>query len=260
LSIDPSSRDYPAASPYSAFNGNPLFYIDPTGRDGVGYWETTGKTRTLVIKADYHFIKGQFDENILSAVKAEYGTYKKVDYNGEKINVRFEISFIPHEEGTSLDNYDGSNGQNRLVNETISSGPEFDLSHRQKVGVDVVKINNYVPKMKGIESIPLSSEDTKALMISVIAHGIGHNLGMIHADQDLMDDQNVFFVPLENPVTKKVIYKTDFIPNHVTKGNAQKLTNRVDEMSTQGLDFWKGKLENDGKTPLKDSGTVQIKR
>src|SRR5690606_31941077 len=71
-------------SPYVAFNDNPIIVADTNGDDGIVITEQGKKRTTLIIKADYHYIKGQFDENALSAVKKEFSSYKKMNYNGEK--------------------------------------------------------------------------------------------------------------------------------------------------------------------------------
>ncbi|MFM1755080.1 MAG: hypothetical protein RLZZ236_2019, partial [Bacteroidota bacterium] len=240
---------YPSLSPYSVFNGNPIFFKDPTGKDGVAYWDNSGKTKTLVIKADYHYIKGQFNENVLNAVQKEYSKFKKIDYNGEKINVRFEIGFVSHDEGIDLSSYNGSNGQNRLLNYAIADHSTLELSNREEVGVDMSGISG--SKTQKItpdgKMTPLSGNGIFEMQVSSISHGIGHNIGLRHDDGGVMKDQqaNLNEDPgMINPNEK--IYTRTFYRNNVLKSNVQNLTNRIDDMNRQGHDFWKGKNDSNG--------------
>ncbi|NMC98718.1 MAG: RHS repeat-associated core domain-containing protein, partial [Bacteroidales bacterium] len=36
LSVDPMAHKYPSWSPYAAFFNNPIYYIDPDGKEGIG--------------------------------------------------------------------------------------------------------------------------------------------------------------------------------------------------------------------------------
>jgi len=256
LQIDPKTTLNPSQSPFSCFNNNPNFYVDPDGEDGIAFWENSGKIKTLVIKADYHYIKGQFDENVLAAVKKEFGTFKKINYNGEMVNVRYEIGFQEHNEGTDLNTYDGANGQNRLIKEAITKPSTLELSNYEQVGVDVDKINNSSSITPDGETTTLNESGKFDKQVTSIAHGIGHNLGMIHDDNGIMLNA-ITYQEKKEDANNKTYYYLNFDPNHVTKENTQNLSSRIGEMTKLGRDYWKGKYDCD-KNNLSGSGVTKM--
>ncbi len=254
--IDPVIKEY--ESPYAAFENNSIWFIDYDGKDGIKFWDNSSKKKTLVIKADYHYIKGEFDEDILIKVKNEFSSYRKIYYNGEKIRVRFEIGFQAHEEGSDLSSFNGANGQNRLLKVAISDEDVLELSNYQEVTSDVNKMNSgavYVAEID--QDVYLNPKAILDRLIVAISHGIGHNIGMIHDDEDMMNDVKIKVYKEKDLLDEnKTIYRPDFTPNHVTKNNVQKLINRIDGMSKMGRDFWKGKKGKKGED-LKDTGIIK---
>ncbi|MDI9312878.1 MAG: hypothetical protein QM535_21895, partial [Limnohabitans sp.] len=242
--VDSKFGSYPSQSPYVAFNSNPIIFVDPTGNDGIAFWQTSGKTKTLVIKADYHYIKGQFDPTILEAAKTEFSTYKKIDYNGENVKVRFDIGFVPHDEGADLSSYDGSNGQNVLTNKMLNVPEESDYRY---VFVDVEAINHSTTIDPNGNLKQLNKVDAAEKQVSSMIHGIGHNIGMVHLDGGAMDGQHGVLQPFRDFIDpNKLDYGYYFTPNHVTKHNAEMLIKRIDGMTEKGSDYWKGYYDPDG--------------
>ena len=50
LSLDPLSREFPGQSDYMAFNGNPVFFIDPDGKAGVAHKDD--ENNIITVKAE----------------------------------------------------------------------------------------------------------------------------------------------------------------------------------------------------------------
>jgi hypothetical protein len=246
--VDPKAGAFPSQSPYAAFNGNPIIFSDPTGENGIWFLEPSGKTTTLVIKADYHYIQGQVSKSVLDAAKSEYGKFKKVNFDGGLVNVRFDINFIPHEEGADLSSYNGTDGQNRLVNMPLEGQTRLEESDYQEVRIDVVGINGVKSEVVTPEgkTVSLSKGDKFSKQVSTLIHGIGHNIGLIHDDKDVMNNQSSTlsvgdassYLGLDKMQGSK-IYIYSFKPNHVTKSNTQSLVNRLRSMSKDGQDYWR---------------------
>jgi hypothetical protein len=180
-------------------------------------------------------------------VQKEYGSYKRVKYNGERINVRFEIGFVAHDEGADLSKYSGANGQNRLLTEAITKQDVLEESNSQEVSVDVAGINGKKSVLTAPDGseLSLTPKDKRLKQISTIAHGIGHNIGLEHADGGVMEDQNST-IYVEDGYAGKKIYTPSFTPNKVTKSNVGNLINKIDDMQTKGHEYWKGKKGEQG--------------
>jgi len=257
--VDPVTK--PWESLYACLSDNPILLNDPNGDDGVPYWDNSGITKTLVIKADYHYIKGQFDENVLVAVQKEYSNFINIDYNGETVNVRFEIGFKPHDEGTNLDEYDGSNGQNRLLNVEINDAAVVELANYQEVRVDMAGISGSKSHFKTPDGDlkGLEGNGVFEMKVSSISHGIGHNIGLVHEDGGIMNDQMSFPIVKESiEYPGKMDYSWVFAKNNVTKSNVQNLVNRIDEMTKQGREYWSNHPATINEPKNKDAGVTQF--
>lgn len=108
---------------------------------------------------------------------------------------------------------------------------------------------------------PLAGKGVFEMQVSSTAHGIGHNLGLIHDDEGVMKDQTATVT--ESPGLldpNKKTYTRTFNRNNVTKGNAQNLTNRVDGMTEKGREYWKNDAATQKEPATKDSGVTQFQQ
>ena len=99
-------------------------------------------------------------------------------------------------------------------------------------------------------------------LVMAISHGIGHNIGFMHDDKGIMDNLNNTTIIDKNMPdgfggNTGTNYRAETAENHVTPGNAGALKGRVDEMTTKGRDYWKGKTDNEGKD-ASGSGVIKM--
>jgi RHS repeat-associated protein len=258
LSIDKKFMSYPQHTPYDAFNNNPIFFIDLKGLDGVGSWESDGKGgQVLVIKADYHYIEGEFDTKVLEAVK---GDFNDVKTDGHGTNIKLVVNFIPEKPGTDLSVFTGENGQNYLKTGAIPRKDEPENANYQGVTIDMEQITG--PIAKDNKSYIKSPGDVVVLLKNAIGHGIGHNIGMIHADEGVMDNFGTHLhdnVDVPNGFGGYIQQnQAEIIPNPVTEKNAYKLENRTVEMTEKGREYWKDKPAKNGRSQ-NTTGIIQMK-
>jgi len=77
FSVDPLQKKYPSESPY-LFNGaNPIYFVDPDGRDRISYIRTIGVDGTVLLKMQV--TKGYY-KAIYNATYNTGGYYTKNDY------------------------------------------------------------------------------------------------------------------------------------------------------------------------------------
>ncbi len=112
LSVDPMIDKYPNISPYAYCSWNPVVVFDPDGRDGVKVIDRQSKT--ITIKATYYVVSvpisnipnTSYTESEIQTMQNEInatlnGQKYLYEYEGEKYNVTFDLSFKAA--GTSVD-------------------------------------------------------------------------------------------------------------------------------------------------------------
>ncbi|MFA6152806.1 MAG: hypothetical protein WC716_15895 [Chitinophagaceae bacterium] len=155
--------------------------------------------------------------------------------------------------------YDGSNGQNTLTNKPLATPEESDY---HDVSVDVGGINSYSVTAPDGKTLTLSKAGKVIKQVSSMIHGIAHNIGMAHGKGGVMENQHATIVPSQSYIDPKVILY-DLVPkgNHVTKDNTQQLTNKIDDMTTQGRDYYKNKTDPDGSgRSMRGDGITKFKK
>ncbi|KAB2859612.1 MAG: hypothetical protein F9K09_01455 [Flavobacteriales bacterium] len=100
--IDPQTKAYPWQSPYSAFNNNPIFYVDPTGESGVAYktdkTNKDGKPILRVVSNIYIYGEGASQgaaDAIQAEVSSQYnngGQFFTTTVDGTEYEVQFEFT------------------------------------------------------------------------------------------------------------------------------------------------------------------------
>lgn len=101
LSVDPLASKFAYASPYNAFNNNPIFYVDPTGKSGVAYKtdqkNKDGKPILRVVSNIYIYGEGATQaraDAIQAEVNSQYnndGQFFSAVIDGTEYEVQFEF-------------------------------------------------------------------------------------------------------------------------------------------------------------------------
>ncbi len=112
-SLDPHMAKYPDMSPFVAFNNNPVYYIDPTGEDGVETIDKENKTVTVELNFYYDKTNPEFKGKAITEdyVRGDGTVFKsdvtklgesgweskngsKVTVDGEEWSINYKINFI----------------------------------------------------------------------------------------------------------------------------------------------------------------------
>lgn len=101
-SVDPLAHKYPSWSPYATFFNNPIYYIDPDGKEGIG--AVDHKNKTVTIKAVYftEIGKSGFTGDNLKQLQGLNATLNSQSYTvTDETNslhgyaVQFDLQFVP---------------------------------------------------------------------------------------------------------------------------------------------------------------------
>ena len=194
--------------------------------------------RILVIESMYHYVEEQtlpngvtyrFSDEVLNTVKEKFkvgNVWTDLDWQGENIGVRFDITFKKHSDPKDVAAIeDRTIGESRMVGKDKRKGSGADVydftqdphslpaedkdkladAYHSEIAIDTEGIRNeshefryydtesdrtsgQAPKR---ETSRPKGEQLKNYMASVICHEIGHNIGMIHEDKGIMGDQSL---------------------------------------------------------------------
>src|SRR5690554_1838820 len=102
LSLDPLMAKYPNQSPYAAFNNNPIYFIDPDGKDGIA--SVNQEDTAIMIRAVYFIEISPYGDGFsMDNYKQIMGinealnqqAYKVTDPNSQYYgyNIKFDLQF-----------------------------------------------------------------------------------------------------------------------------------------------------------------------
>ena len=185
LSIDPKADSYPSSSPYSSFNNNPIFYIDPSGSDGK---VTVDKeTKTVQVEVNFYFDKS--DENLKrfaitedfhrssdgeifksdvtkmheSGFESKNGS--KITVDGVEYSINYKINFIGLENAQAV--------ENKLKEDKTANAFVYN--------------ENLISEGKSVAGVWNPNNRTLSLGMdrrddgSTLTHEIGHSMGLPHS-------------------------------------------------------------------------------
>ena len=125
--IDPLAAKYPHQSPYAAFNNNPVYYIDPDGREGIGAVDHANKS--ITIKAVYFTEIGKNGFNTENYKQLE-GVNASLNAKGYKVTdeksalhgytVQFELQFVPLTSDQKVLSY--AVNEQKLIDNNLTGG------------------------------------------------------------------------------------------------------------------------------------------
>ncbi|MDB5272088.1 MAG: conserved repeat domain protein [Chitinophagaceae bacterium] len=184
FTTDPNQKQSPDQSPYAAFNGNPILYIDPTGKSGEVSVDKAAKTVTVTSHIIFYGegsspeLAKQSASDIQNAWNSACGT---VMIDGEEYSVTFSVT-AEHRESTMgrVDPISGETIVNSLENEI---SPNTDIKNNY---VKVVKSGIDVSYMDGLGS------NTGVWLLNNIQkensttepHEMGHGWGAVKDTED----------------------------------------------------------------------------
>ena len=171
--VDPEFDKYPSQSPYSAFNGNPIFYADPKGNSGV----VTISGNTVTISSTLVFYGSQATTKIAQATASEiqnmYNAAKAtVMIDGKEYSVNFKINFQVKSESDAVamaQNNKSARYNFIRVEDHIDSK---DPSAKDRSQMNIAENSGYF-----VTTDDLGHSTTAA-------HEYGHGMGLLHPQDE----------------------------------------------------------------------------
>ncbi|MEY4925715.1 MAG: hypothetical protein RI894_151 [Bacteroidota bacterium] len=176
LSLDPLAVKYASLSSYSYVAGNPVAFIDPTGKSAEVVVDEENKTVTIY--ADMYFYGDEVNDadalNIAAGIQSDWNAANgKIYIKGVAYAVKFQVS------GKFISNFQAAIGKSFL-------GDIFGSPRSNYIEVKEARVGD-VSQMDGIASNTGTwynyNEGKDGLMTKEYSHEFGHLLGWFDKDQ-----------------------------------------------------------------------------
>ena len=172
--VDPKAAQYPSQSPFSVFNGNPLYYEDPTGQSGEASINKQAKTITVTQKLIFYGSKAEtkLSKAIANEIASQYNSANgKVTIDGVEYKVKFKVTYetVTEAEATKMASTNTSAKNNFIRVEKNNS--RYSRSFNE-IG----------------ENSGFMNTDDNLGTSTTAPHEIGHGYGLLHSDGDQRGD------------------------------------------------------------------------
>lgn len=195
LSVDPMQAKYPDMSPFNFANNNPIYYIDPDGRDGKAATMKGAGTKKsphiVVVTANYYYNKNTLSDAQVASLNRSISKYNKSNYSsgdskkGTYTEYVFQLNAIPVESddearaNANKDAFKASDGSDAYFGNVVTPVSHVDSED----GLGDASSSREI--RFGTEKVGLRASEgfsESEALEGIFIHEIGHNLGAIHGD------------------------------------------------------------------------------
>ena len=215
MSRDPHEKKYPGFSPYLFSNGNPIFFKDINGKDGIATTTmatgvgagTLDNPNSIEISAIFYYQSGM-DADIPAGLNAAVAAWNGSAYTIKRGDQYYKVTFkleakvgdINDAGSHAISDGNGSQYTNgNFLKEDNTKTDEGDVATNagMNMTINADKVAEYAEK--GINKLDLFTE--------IFKHEIGHSLGLLHDTKGLMQE------------TLKILPKSMFGVTHNTENS-----------------------------------------